>query len=536
MTSNRFRSPGALGLAAIHLLLSTVFFLGLIAVGGFLSPYIIAAVVVAYLAMATAAVFFIARKPRRVRGAWRDVMPCYLSVQDRNLRIIETNELFRRDFGDAEGLLCYKVYKQREEPCPECPVLLTFQDGKNHNSRETVITLEGEEAEVVVTSAPRYDSRGKVAAVIEMSTNVTELRELERRLERSRADYKRLFDLSPCYITVQDRDLRILESNGLFEKDFEYRPGSFCYEAYKNRNEPCPGCVVEKTFEDGEPHISEEVAATKDGRLVNLMVYSMPIPNGNGGVGSVMEVSADITEVKRLESRLAVLGRAVADTSHRIKNILMGLQGGIFVHKEEMSEKGNEKPGEGWMAIEKNVGLVSNLISDILFCAKERKPVFKNNVSPEKVAEQIWDLYRESAAMDNIQLVLETPPEPHYRTLDPEGLHNLLGNIVANAIDACRSDDHPGNKEHTVTIRCGLDPGGLTIIEVSDDGAGMSKEIGRKIFTDFFTTKQSEGTGLGLVTAQKIAEEHGGAVSFISEPGKGSKFKVALPRIESVAE
>ena len=63
---------------------------------------------------------------------WRDMAPCYLTVQDRELRILETNALFRSDFGEKKGSFCYQAYKNRSSPCPNCPVLKTFEDGQTH--------------------------------------------------------------------------------------------------------------------------------------------------------------------------------------------------------------------------------------------------------------------------------------------------------------------------------------------------------------------------------------------------------------------
>ena len=165
---------------------------------------------------------------------WRDVMPCYLSIQDRNLRIIEVNRLFQRDFGDQVGRYCYEVYKRADKQCPGCPVVLTFSDGQVHSSEEEVITNDGKKADMVVTSAPIIGEDGDVVAVVEMSTNVTEIRTLRNEIDRSRRDYKRLFEVVPCHICVLDRELRIVESNSLYQIDFNNEDGLHCYEACRS--------------------------------------------------------------------------------------------------------------------------------------------------------------------------------------------------------------------------------------------------------------------------------------------------------------
>ncbi|MHC4799532.1 MAG: PAS domain-containing protein, partial [Planctomycetota bacterium] len=79
-----------------------------------------------------------------------DAMPCYLTVQDRDFRIIDANQRFREDFGDFEGRFCYQVYKRRSEKCEVCPVEQVFRDGHRHRSEEQVSCLDGKEVSVLV--------------------------------------------------------------------------------------------------------------------------------------------------------------------------------------------------------------------------------------------------------------------------------------------------------------------------------------------------------------------------------------------------
>jgi signal transduction histidine kinase len=100
---------------------------------------------------------------------------------------------------------------------------------------------------------------------------------------------------------------------------------------------------------------------------------------------------------------------------------------------------------------------------------------------------------------------------------------------VANAIDACRFDPCPDKKGHTVVIRCSANGDGATVFEVDDDGAGIPEDLSHRVFQEFFSSKGTEGTGIGLLVVQKVAEEHGGKVSFESRPGRGTTFTVIIP-------
>jgi len=493
----------------------------------------------AYLAAGLAAyflilAFFLFKKGKRLftYARWRDVMPCNLSVQDEHLRIIDTNDLFRRDFGDREGEYCFNVYKGSDAPCPDCPILKTFQDGWTHTGEETVTTKDGSEENVVITSAPLLDDSGKVRAVVEMFTNTTEITKLQHELQKTQRDYMRLFEQVPCHIAVVDRDFQVVRSNALYRRDFDETRGDHCYEICKNRSKPCSDCLVAETFRDGKPRSREETLMTRDGRRVNALVQTMPVRNEEGEIVAVEEIFTDITEVKRLQKRLTLMGRAVAGMAHRVKNILMGLEGGIFVVDTGMEESDKDQIADGWDMVQRNVKRVSTVVMELLYCAKDRQPSFQDDICPQEILREVCDLYSKRFASDAITFQLEQNDLPHRDRLDPEGVHSLLCNLVGNAIDACRFDPDQEKLNHTITMRCRQDERGATVLEVGDDGAGIPDEVSEKVFQDFFSTKGTEGTGLGLLVVQKVAEEHGGTVTFNSTSGKGTLFRVTIPPYE----
>ena len=92
-----------------------------------------------------------------------------------------------------------------------------------------------------------------------------DIRESQAELNRKKDEYQTLFEQVPCYITVQDKDYRLVRYNRDFERTFDPQPGDFCFHAYKGRDKKCDICPVEKTFEDGKSHYSEETGFYKDG-------------------------------------------------------------------------------------------------------------------------------------------------------------------------------------------------------------------------------------------------------------------------------
>ena len=348
-------------------------------------------------------------------------------------------------------------------------------------------------------------------------------------LDLSRRRYERLFSAVPCFICVLDRDHQILEANELYRREFGATDRSRCYEVCKHRTSKCPNCVVDATFGDGKSRTNEEVLVTLDGRRINAVVHTQPIFDREGEMSAVMEVFTDVTEVKRLERQLALTGRAVAGTAHRVKNILMGLDGGMFIVNDGLEEDDRAAIEEGWEMVERNVQRVTAVVKDLLFCAKERIPEFQLNVCPQEIVLEVRDLFADRMAEEDIEIRTELSEPAHRGTFDPNGIHNLLCNLVANAIDACRFDPCPDKPGHTVIVRCFLNGDGSTVFEVQDDGAGIPENLNHKVFQEFFSSKGTEGTGIGLLVVQKVAEEHGGNVTFESKPGHGTVFTVTLP-------
>ena len=128
--------------------------------------------------------------------------------------------------------------------------------------------------------------------------------EKQNELNQQRDEYQRLFELVPCLITVQDRDYKLVSFNQEFFQKFSPKPGEYCYAAYKGRSMKCEICPVEKTFEDGLPHISEERGVGKDGKPSHWIVTTSPVKNKKGEIIAAMEMSLDITERKLLEEEL----------------------------------------------------------------------------------------------------------------------------------------------------------------------------------------------------------------------------------------
>jgi len=452
-------------------------------------------------------------------------VPCYISIQDRNFRILKTNRRFRESFGTKEGATCYQVYKNREEKCPVCQLEKTFMDGQSHKSEETLIGPDGKAVDVIVYTTPILNKKGEIVAVMEMSTDISEVKYLQRKLKESQERLLYLFEEVPCYISIQDRNLRIVRANRKFKEDFGDEIGSSCYAVYKHRDEECLDCPVAATFADGNVHTSEEIVTSKSGESIHVLVTTAPVRNLNGEISHVMEMSTNISEIRNLQSQLESLGMLVGSISHGVKGLLTGLDGGSYFIKSGFDRDDMERVRRGWTILERNVGKIRNMIQDVLYYAKDREPAWER-VNPLDLAENVAKLFEEKA--EKLGITFHKSFEKDLRPFDgdPRALRSMLVNILENSMDACRMDRV--KPSHTVHFRV-WESMDHVFFEIQDNGIGMDRETREKLFSLFFSSKGMEGTGLGMFIANKIAIKHMGKISVDSTSGKGSKFIVRIP-------
>jgi len=226
--------------------------------------------------------------------------------------------------------------------------------------------------------------------------------------------------------------------------------------------------------------------------------------------------------------RLAAVGQTVAGLSHAIKNITGGLKGGAFV-LEKGIELGDQKYLlQGWEMIKGNVDKITNLSMDLLNYAKATD-LNMQACDPNQPAQEVVDLMRPRADELGIELVGDFSQNLNTCQLDADLICRCLLNLVSNAMDACRHDD-PDAPEKIVTVRTKKARGWGVEYEVLDNGRGMNAHIKKNIFKRFFSTKGSEGTGIGLMITKKIIDEHKGVIEYESEEGAGSRFSIKLPR------
>jgi PAS domain S-box-containing protein len=283
----------------------------------------------------------------------------------------------------------------------------------------------------------------------------------------------------------------------------------------------------------------------KDGSII--WVSDTAVVVGGSDSHPVMEgIIVDITERKVLENqlqqsrRMEAVGRLAGGIAHDFNNLLTIIKG----YAELAQQRAGISPEirADVLQVENAAERASALVRQLL--AFSRKQVLQPKIIDLNSIVLGLEKLLGRLLGENIEMVTRCAANVGSVKADPAQVEQVLMNLVVNARDAMPK----GGRLTVETTNVHLDstyardhvavkPGPYVMLAVSDTGVGMSPETVAHIFEPFYTTKESgQGTGLGLSTVYGIVKQSGGYIWVYSEPGKGSTFKVYLPRVEAPAD
>jgi signal transduction histidine kinase len=223
--------------------------------------------------------------------------------------------------------------------------------------------------------------------------------------------------------------------------------------------------------------------------------------------------------------RLATLGRFSAQMGHDLKNPLAALQGAAqFLLEERANGRSLDDRTEFLELMVQQIDRLKTVVDQYQRLGKVepvRKPVQVNELVRDLVALQKF------ASADEIAVKADLAADLPACSMDRDLVAGALENLLQNAFEATPRAAAPG----TVTVRTALAHARQTqgvLLSVEDAGNGMSARTRERAFDDFFTTKAT-GSGLGLAFVRRVAEAHGGDVSFVSKEGAGTTARLFLP-------
>ncbi|NWF35406.1 response regulator [Mariprofundus sp. KV] len=290
-----------------------------------------------------------------------------------------------------------------------------------------------------------------------------------------------------------------------------------------------------------QPSYELEIFA-KDGSRHWLEINESPVSNNSGTVFSVEGIAHDITDKKELQKqflqaqKMEALGTLVGGMAHDFNNLLAGITGSLYIARRRIDSE-PEQAKEKIQTAEVLGTQAADMIKHLLTFA--RHGVVEKSPTPIKSLFKEASKLIEPGVPANISFKSIHTDEDMIIMASPAQLQQVLMNLVNNARDACIDAQKP---EVTISLKQyesdltfkqqhpELSGNEFALIEVTDNGTGISHENLGKVFEPFFTTKDpGKGTGLGLAMVYGTIKDHGGVIEVKSQPGEGSTFQVFLP-------
>lgn len=467
-----------------------------------------------------------------------DLVPCIITVQDRNYRILKYNREFSDKFGSKIGDYCYNAYKGRNEKCMVCPLENTFKDGKVHYGEQSGLNKDGTVVHWIVKTAPITNANGEIIAAMEMSINITQQKLLQERLAKSEKKYYSIFNNIPNPVFVLDmQTLEIIDCNESMKSVYGY-----------NKEEIIKKSFLE-LFHDEDKHQFESILKTtsvlnkakhinKEGRILFVNIRVSPYEYHDRKV--LLVTTSDITQRLETErqliqtSKLATLGEMASGVAHELNQPLSVIKtaSNFFIRKANKKETVDEEIYLTMLSkIDSNIDRAVKIINHMRQFS--RKPSLgTENVQITEVVERAFEIFNQQLKLRGIEVVKDSYKNMPLVIGDSNRLEQVFINLLLNARDAIEAkwgDRKCSINENKIFVKIWTEDK-LVIVDIGDTGIGIPDDISDKIFEPFFTTKEvGKGTGLGLSISYGIVKDCGGEIAVYKNKFGGASFILAFP-------
>jgi len=458
-----------------------------------------------------------------------------------------TEEVYRiHGFDPTDAPYGSKEHIERSMDCydPEDrPVILNAfkkcaKDGIAYDFNFPFTTASGRRIWIRTVAEPVFDG-GRITKVIGNIMDISEHKHAEKELRESETKYRSMMESMKELIYICSQDFRVEYMNpAMIKRTGRDATGEQCFNALHDLDERCPWCMHHKIVQG--IYYEKDIVSPKDHRSYH--VSNSPIVHEDGSI-SKMTIFRDTTDLKKMETQLQqaqkmeAIGKLAGGIAHDFNNILSP----IMIHSElAMMDISPDNPLHHSLKEIFQAGTrARDLVKQVLTFSRMREQ--------ERASIKIGPLLREvlrllrSSLPSTIEIRENIEVESDTILADPTQIHQIIMNLGVNAGHAM--SEKGGALEVSLVDEYldsdaaeqfeGLNPGSHLRLTIRDTGHGIDPEVINRIFEPYFTTKGSEGTGMGLAVAHGIVKSHGGDIVVESELRKGTTFHVLFPKTEA---
>ena len=481
-----------------------------------------------------------------------DNLPDVIYFKDRDSRFTRINMAHAKLFGlsdprEAVGKTDFDFFTPehaQEAYNDEQEIITTGQPVVDKAEKET--WPNGRETWVSTTKVPLRDVGGNIVGTFGVSRDITE----RRRAEAERARLVTAIEQSAEGVVITNTTGDIEYVNPSFTRITGYGReealGQNLRILKSGHHDPVFYQRLWATILRGEIWHGELINRRKDGTIYTEEQNIAPVRDARGEITHFIVTKQDVTERKRLEEqfrqaqKMEAVGRLAAGVAHDFNNLLTVINGYSALVLERLH---SSDPIRGPITEIRRAGDSAASLTRQLLAFSRQQVLAPRVLDLNSLVTDVEKMLRRLLGED-IDLAIVRDPALGRVKADPGQIEQILMNLAVNARDAMPE----GGKLVIETANIELDdthasihpvaaPGRYAMLTFIDTGIGMDAKTQSRIFEPFFTTKElGKGTGLGLATVYGIVKQSGGYIWVYSEPGRGSTFKIYLPRVEEAEE
>ena len=400
-----------------------------------------------------------------------------------------------------------------------------------------------DEVGVLARSFNRMTERLREAMEIQRQFTSDQRRLVEvktREIEETREHLSNIVENIGASILVADLDGTVVSANThtmhIFGTKPEFTVGRHLWEFACDESLDVTALRTELQ-RSGRPKVSEAAFHLDDDHEMDLLITHTLLRDGSGSPAGFLQITKDITVIKRMErrlvssERLSAMGEMAGEIGHELNNYLMAIGGRAELITTALA-RGNDprsldKVQRSARIIAEQVAEMRRLTDGLLDSARKETELQEFDLNA--LVTSTVDFVRPQNKFDRITFRLEMPPGEIRLEADPQQVRQVVLNLLSNGADACRDEDEGRGELRVGTFHEGDEVG----FSVTDDGQGIDAATRRRIFEPHFTTKP-DGHGFGLAVCHRVVENHGGSIRVESQVGRGTTFTVRLPRAAAV--
>ena len=458
------------------------------------------------------------------------------------------HDVFGLAYGSFAGTkeAFFELVHPEDREMLETAITRALKDGEPYRNEFRIVAPAADTRWIANRGQVYRDDNGRPLRMLGVVKDITDRKLTERALRDNEERFRSIVETTSEWIWAIDREARIVYSSPTIERILGYRP------------EEVIGHSLQSLVHEDDLARADKILSTslterrgwaafvmrrrhKDNTYRLLESHGVPVLDTTGEIVGFRGSDRDVTERQRVEEelrdahRMEGIGRLAGGFAHHFNNLLAVIAG----HADMASELAGAEAAQADLQIIRQAAQRGALLTRQLLTFAGKQMTAPRVVNINELVEGIGSTLRRLLG-EKIELATQLSSGLWNVQADPAQLDLVLMNLAGNAQEAMPNG---GTLTIATTNVAGDDecaprgsevmPGDYVMIAVSDTGTGMTEETAQQIFEPFFTTKEwgSDSTGLGLSTCYGVVAQQGGHIRLLTEPNKGSTFRVYLSRL-----